>query len=48
MISEPISEFLEAGNYEVSINMSNYASGVYFYKITAGKFSDVKKMILTK
>lgn len=34
--------------YEVSWDGSQYSSGVYFYKITAGNFSDIKKMILVK
>lgn len=34
--------------YEVQWDGSNYPSGVYFYRITAGVFTDVKKMILLK
>lgn len=34
--------------FEVSWDGSKYASGVYFYKLTAGNFSDIKKMILIK
>ena len=36
------------GNYEVTFNASKLTSGVYFYKITSGDFSDVKKMLLVK
>jgi hypothetical protein len=36
------------GNYKVSWNSSNYASGVYIYQITADKFIQSKKMLLTK
>ena len=36
------------GNYNVEFNASNLPSGVYFYQIKAGKFIDVKKMLLLK
>ena len=44
----PVNENLKAGNYEISITMNAYSSGVYFYKMTAGSFMDIKKMILIK
>lgn len=44
----PVNENLKAGNYEVSITMNAYSSGVYFYKMRAGNFMDIKKMILIK
>ncbi|MCX6162108.1 MAG: T9SS type A sorting domain-containing protein [Ignavibacteriae bacterium] len=37
-----------AGEYEVTLNGASLSSGVYFYKITAGDFSETKKMLLTK
>jgi subtilisin-like proprotein convertase family protein len=37
-----------AGNYEVEWNAGNYASGVYFYRIETGEFTDVKKMVVLK
>ncbi len=43
-----INENQEAGNYTLSFNASNLASGVYFYTINAGSFTDTKKMILMK
>ncbi len=36
------------GNYTVNFNASRLASGVYMYKIQAGDFSAIKKMILLK
>lgn len=41
-------DFSTAGYYEVTVNGSNLSSGVYFYKISAGDFSEIKKMILLK
>ena len=41
-------ESVTPGIKEVSFNASNYSSGVYFYKLTAGDFSETKKMILIK
>ena len=39
---------LNAGYYEADFNASSYASGVYFYKIEAGDYNSVKRMILVK
>lgn len=39
---------LTAGYHKFSFDGKNFASGVYFYRMTAGKFSEVKKMVLTK
>lgn len=43
-----VNENLSAGTFEVDFNASGLTSGVYFCKITAGEFTDVKKMMLTK
>ena len=39
---------LKAGFYDVKWNASDYPSGVYFYKLTAGEFTETRKMILVK
>ena len=36
------------GNYKVNFNASNLTSGVYFYRIQAGNFTETKKFILLK
>jgi hypothetical protein len=38
----------KAGNYEVAFNASKYASGMYIYRLTAGNFKSIKKMMLVK
>jgi hypothetical protein len=40
--------FKSAGNYSVSFNAANMPSGIYFYRIEAGTFSQVRKMMLLK
>jgi len=37
-----------AGTYEVTFNGSALSSGVYYYKLTTDKFTETKKMILSK
>ena len=39
---------LVAGYYEADFNASSYASGVYFYRIDAGNYTSVKRMVLVK
>ncbi|NOS84288.1 MAG: T9SS type A sorting domain-containing protein, partial [Ignavibacteria bacterium] len=43
-----VNETMIAGSYKVDFNASDLASGTYFYRINAGDFSDIKKMILIK
>lgn len=47
-ISSLVNENLNAGTYNVQFDGAGYASGVYFYKITAGNFSEIRKMFLIK
>jgi len=47
-IATLVNEEKSAGEYEVNFDASGLASGTYFYKLEAGSFSQVKKMILTK
>jgi len=43
-----VNEIKPAGRYEVTFDGSNLSSGIYFYKIEAGSFSAVRRMILLK
>lgn len=43
-----VNEFKQAGSYIASFNGSNLPSGIYYYKINAGNFDQVRKMILLK
>ncbi len=38
----------EAGTYEVVFDATNLPSGVYYYKLESGGFSDTKKMVIIK
>jgi photosystem II stability/assembly factor-like uncharacterized protein len=48
LVATLVNEYLKAGFYNVSWNASNYPSGVYYYKLTAGNYTETKKMILIK
>ncbi|MGA2669784.1 MAG: T9SS type A sorting domain-containing protein, partial [Ignavibacteria bacterium] len=47
-VSVLVNEVKSPGTYNVDFNASNIGSGVYFYRIEAGDFSAVKKMVLVK
>jgi hypothetical protein len=38
----------EAGNYSVRFDAAGLPSGAYFYRIEAGAFVSVKRMVLIK
>jgi hypothetical protein len=39
---------LHAGSYKIEWNASGYPSGVYFYVLSSGDFTETKKMVLVK
>ena len=43
-----VNEQKSAGNYNVDFDASNLSSGIYFYQLQSGNFTESKKMILLK
>ncbi len=43
-----INRELSNGDYEVEFDGSYLPSGIYFYKLTSGKYSQIRKMVLIK
>ncbi|HSW54373.1 MAG TPA: T9SS type A sorting domain-containing protein [Ignavibacteriaceae bacterium] len=48
MRPQSVNEEQPAGEYEVEFNGSTLPSGIYFYQLKAGDFTDTRKMILLK
>lgn len=47
-VAELVNGKNEAGSYEIKFDASSLSSGVYYYKLTSGDFSEVKAMVLVK
>jgi hypothetical protein len=43
-----VNEYINVGTYKVDFDAANLTSGIYFYKITSGNYSETKKMMLMK
>lgn len=43
-----VNRFMESGSHTINFDASDLNSGIYFYKLDAGQFSEVKKMTLIK
>jgi hypothetical protein len=43
-----VNERSDAGVHEVKFDGSNLASGVYFYRLQAGDFTQTKRLLLLK
>lgn len=43
-----VNEIKQAGYYSVDFNGSDFASGVYFFRIESGSYKDTKRMMLVK
>jgi hypothetical protein len=47
-VSTLVNETMLPGNHQVSFNARNLASGMYFYRLQAGNFTDIRKMVILK
>jgi hypothetical protein len=47
-VSTLVNGFTESGIHSINFDASNLNSGIYFYKLDAGQYSDVRKMTLIK
>jgi hypothetical protein len=47
-VSTLVNEMKTAGRYEIPFDASDCASGVYFYRMSAGSFTSVKEFVLIK
>lgn len=43
-----VNSYIQAGRHDALFDGKNYASGVYFYKLESGNYTDTKKMVLIK
>jgi subtilisin family serine protease len=43
-----VNQEMKPGRYDIIWNAKDYPSGLYFYKLSAGNYSETKKMILVK
>jgi hypothetical protein len=48
LVAALVNEICEAGIHEAHWDASHISAGVYFYRLNAGRFSDVKKIVITK
>jgi beta-galactosidase len=47
-VARLVNEHMEAGTYSRTWEASRFPSGLYFYQIRSGNFTDTKKMVLVK
>jgi photosystem II stability/assembly factor-like uncharacterized protein len=47
-VANLVNDFQTAGSHSVTFNANNLSSGIYFYKMTTGDYSVVKRMMLVK
>jgi len=48
IVEHLVNQKQESGSYSVKWNASHYSTGLYFYRIVAGDFQQVKQMLLIK
>jgi hypothetical protein len=47
-VADLVNDYKMAGNYIIEFNAANLSSGVYYYKLISGEFTDIKKMTVIK
>ena len=47
-VARLVNEVQRAGYHKVKWNASNFSSGIYFYRLQAGDFTQTRKMVLLK
>jgi len=47
-VAELVNQDLSAGSYDIQFNANNLSSGIYFYQLITGSYSETKKMNLIK
>ena len=45
-VANLVNEEQAIGNYKIEFNASYLSSGIYFYRLQSGRFSETKKLIL--
>ncbi|MCK4312664.1 MAG: T9SS type A sorting domain-containing protein, partial [Candidatus Cloacimonetes bacterium] len=48
LVETLVNKMQQAGNHSVVWNAENISSGIYFYRITAGNYSETKKCVILK
>ena len=48
VVKELVNGYKTAGKYSIEFNANNYASGTYYYKLEAGEYKNIQKMMLIK
>jgi hypothetical protein len=43
-----VDNLVDVGDHALRWDAGNYPSGVYFYRLTSGKYTDVKKLLLLR
>ena len=47
-VKELVNGYKRAGKYSIEFNASSYSSGTYYYKLEAGEYKSIQKMMLIK